>query len=60
MRQRFVGDVPRVARKLFITVPNRFSPVEHHTTIPPLHWKVPAAQLRVGHWASVGALTQKI
>ena len=36
----FVRDLTRVARKVFITVPNRYFPVEHHTAIPLLHfWK---------------------
>jgi hypothetical protein len=37
-QRRFVRELRRVARKVFITVPNRFFPVEHHTTIPLLHW----------------------
>ena len=28
----------RVARKVFVTVPNRYFPVEHHTAIPVLHF----------------------
>jgi len=34
----FVGELARVARLVFITVPHRFFPVEHHTGIPLLHW----------------------
>jgi hypothetical protein len=38
-RQRwFVAEMRRVARRLFISVPNRFFPVEHHTAIPIAHW----------------------
>ena len=35
---RFVSEMIRVARKVFITVPHRYFPVEHHTAIPLLHW----------------------
>jgi SAM-dependent methyltransferase len=35
---RFVADLMRVGRRVFITVPHRFFPVEHHTAIPFLHW----------------------
>lgn len=34
----FVRELARVARKVFVTVPNRFFPVEHHTAIPFLHY----------------------
>ncbi|MBW7961143.1 methyltransferase domain-containing protein [Bradyrhizobium sp. BR 10261] len=34
----FVKELCRVARRVFITVPNRFFPVEHHTSIPVAHY----------------------
>jgi SAM-dependent methyltransferase len=34
----FVAELLRVANRVFITVPNRFFPVEHHTAIPLLHY----------------------
>jgi len=34
----FVAELMRVARKVFITVPNRFFPIEHHTAIPFAHY----------------------
>ncbi|HJQ61109.1 MAG TPA: methyltransferase domain-containing protein [Vineibacter sp.] len=34
----FVSELCRVARRVFITVPHRFFPVEHHTAIPLLHY----------------------
>jgi hypothetical protein len=34
----FVKELTRVARKVFITVPHRYFPVEHHTAIPLLHY----------------------
>src|SRR4051812_39992781 len=37
-RANFLRELIRVSRALFITVPNRWFPVEHHTGIPLLHW----------------------
>jgi SAM-dependent methyltransferase len=37
-QMQFVSELLRVGRTAFITVPNRFFPVEHHTAIPFLHW----------------------
>jgi SAM-dependent methyltransferase len=37
-QRRFVAEMMRVARQVFITVPHRFFPVEHHTAIPLLHY----------------------
>jgi SAM-dependent methyltransferase len=37
-RQFFLREAMRVARRAFITVPNRWFPVEHHTGIPFLHF----------------------
>ena len=34
----FVSELCRVARRVFITVPNRYFPVEHHTALPLLHY----------------------
>jgi SAM-dependent methyltransferase len=34
----FVRELTRVAKKVFISVPNRYFPVEHHTAIPLLHF----------------------
>ena len=34
----FVAELLRVAGCVFLTVPNRYFPVEHHTAIPFLHW----------------------
>jgi SAM-dependent methyltransferase len=35
---RFLHELLRVGRRTFLTVPNRFFPVEHHTGIPIFHW----------------------
>lgn len=34
----FVRELMRVARQVFVSVPNRYFPVEHHTAIPLLHY----------------------
>ncbi len=41
----FVAEMARVARAVFISVPHRFFPVEHHTGIPLLHWTEPSFAL---------------
>jgi 2-polyprenyl-3-methyl-5-hydroxy-6-metoxy-1,4-benzoquinol methylase len=35
----FVQELCRVAQRVFISVPNRFFPVEHHTAIPLAHYR---------------------
>ena len=35
----FVGELCRVARRVFITVPNKFFPVEHHTALLLAHYQ---------------------
>lgn len=37
-QELFVRELCRVARRVFITVPNRYFPVEHHTALPLLHY----------------------
>jgi Methyltransferase domain len=34
----FVKELCRVARQVFISVPNRYFPIEHHTSLPLLHY----------------------
>jgi hypothetical protein len=41
----FVRELSRVAKKVFISVPNRYFPVEHHTAIPLLHFWRPGFEL---------------
>src|SRR5262249_54344674 len=38
-QELFVSELLRVARRVFISVPNRFFPIEHHTAIPLLHFR---------------------
>lgn len=37
-QRAFIKELLRIARNVFITVPNRFFPIEHHTAIPLLHY----------------------
>ncbi len=37
-QQFFLGECLRVSKKLFLTTPNRWFPIEMHTGIPLLHW----------------------
>lgn len=34
----FVRELCRVARRVFISVPNRYFPIEHHTALPLVHY----------------------
>ncbi len=45
----FVAELCRVARQVFLSAPNRYFPVEHHTAVPVLHYWRPtfAAACRV-------------
>lgn len=38
-RREFIAEALRVARAVFIVVPNRWFPVEHHTNMPLLHFR---------------------
>lgn len=54
----FVSEALRVARRFFITTPNRWFPIEMHTAIPVLHYLPPRLYRRVlgsigqEYWAS--------
>ena len=37
-RVKFLRELIRVSWSVFITVPNRWFPIEHHTGVPFLHW----------------------
>lgn len=49
----FVRELCRVADKVFISVPNRYFPVEHHTAIPFLHYGN-GAFFAACHWLGKG------
>ncbi len=34
----FIAEAARVGKQVFLSVPNKMFPVEHHTAIPLLHW----------------------
>jgi 2-polyprenyl-3-methyl-5-hydroxy-6-metoxy-1,4-benzoquinol methylase len=37
-QRRFVNELCRVARRVFVSTPNRWFPVETHTLVPLAHW----------------------
>lgn len=45
-QRTFVHELARVARRVFVTTPNRFFPIEVHTQLPFVHWLPPAARDR--------------
>jgi hypothetical protein len=57
-QQFFVAEALRVARRFFITTPNRWFPVEMHTAVPVLHYLPPTLYRRLllaiglDYWAS--------
>ena len=54
-QERFLRELLRVAEEVFVTVPNRFFPIEHQTAIPLAHFSSPsfrlACLLRKEEWA---------
>jgi SAM-dependent methyltransferase len=49
-----VTQLRRIARRVFLVVPNRWFPVEHHTAIPFIHWLPPSlfrGILARTHWS---------
>lgn len=44
-QRRFLSELTRVARQVFVTVPNRYFPVEHHTALPLVHFWGPSFRL---------------
>ena len=56
-QRRFVGELCRVAARVFVTTPNRWFPVDPHTLLPFVHW-LPSGPargrlLRAGGFADV-------
>jgi SAM-dependent methyltransferase len=37
-QRRFLAELLRVGRRILVTVPHRYFPVEHHTAFPLVHW----------------------
>jgi|SRR5215469_1801034 len=55
-RQLAAQELLRVARRIYLTIPNRWFPIEHHTGIPLLHFhpglfRKALAGTRFGYWA---------
>jgi Methyltransferase domain len=54
----FIDEALRVARRFFITTPNRWFPIEMHTALPVLHYLPPPlhrrilSAMRLPYWAS--------
>ena len=46
-QRRFVHELCRVSRHVFVTTPNRFFPLEVHTLVPFAHWLPRGARNRV-------------
>jgi hypothetical protein len=46
-QRRFAHELCRVARRVFVTTPNRFFPLEVHTLVPFAHWLPPRPRKRV-------------
>jgi hypothetical protein len=46
-QRRFVHELCRVSRRVFVTTPNRWFPLEVHTLLPLVHWLPPAARGRL-------------
>jgi hypothetical protein len=40
-QRRFVAELCRVARSVFVTTPNRWFPLDPHTLLPLVHWLPP-------------------
>ena len=40
-QRQFIGELCRVARRVFVTTPNRFFPLDPHTLLPFVHWMAP-------------------
>ena len=46
-QRRFVHELCRVARRVFVTTPNRWFPLEVHTLLPLVHWLPARARERL-------------
>jgi SAM-dependent methyltransferase len=46
-QRRFVHELCRVARRVFVTTPNRWFPLEVHTLLPFVHWLPPVVRGRL-------------
>jgi SAM-dependent methyltransferase len=64
-QRRFVHELCRVARRVFISTPNRWFPIETHTLVPLVHWLPRGARawtfaaLRRDRWRGVELLSAR-
>jgi SAM-dependent methyltransferase len=49
-QRQFVHELCRVSKRVFVTTPNRFFPLEVHTLLPFAHWLPDAARARAVGW----------
>src|SRR5438270_7536990 len=52
-QRRFVHELCRVARRVYVTTPNRWFPLEVHTLLPFVHWLPPGPRAHVLHFEDV-------
>jgi hypothetical protein len=45
-QREFVGELCRVAQRVFVTTPNRWFPLDPHTLLPFVHWLPPSEARR--------------
>jgi SAM-dependent methyltransferase len=43
----FIAELCRVGRRVFVTTPNRWFPVDVHTLLPAVHWLPPPARNKI-------------
>jgi len=61
-QRSFAAELRRVARRFFVTTPNRWFPVEHHTGVPLLHYLPPRVyralliRTRYKYWSTESTL----
>jgi len=64
-QRHFVHELCRVARRVFISTPNRWFPVDSHTLLPLVHWLPRGARdatfraLGQGRWTHVNLLSRR-
>ena len=49
-QRQFVHELCRVSKRVFVTTPNRFFPLEVHTLLPFAHWLPEAQRARAVGW----------
>ncbi len=49
-QRQFIHELCRVSKRVFVTTPNRFFPLEVHTLLPFAHWLPDGARARAVGW----------